>query len=88
MHKLHLSCSHIADLTLQSMDRPLTLGEKIRYYFHYFICPVCRKFEKQMRSLTELIRVSFAGQEPQKPNPEFLSSTRAKLESIFKDPNR
>lgn len=82
LHKLHLSCSHISEINLQSMDRPLTVGEKIRHWLHYTICPVCRKFEKQMRSFTALVKSSFASQEPPEPDPEFLSSLRAKLESI------
>jgi hypothetical protein len=94
MHKLHLSCSHFADLSLQSMDRPLTLVEKIRYRIHFILCSVCRNFEKQMRSLSALVRSSFAGQKPETPTPEFLSSVREKLESIAthtdapEDPNR
>lgn len=88
LYRLHLSCSHFADLSLQSMDRPLSLAEKFRHRLHFIICSVCRKFEKQMHSLTALVRASFADQEPQKPNPEFLLSVRAKLESIAKDSNR
>jgi hypothetical protein len=87
LQKLQLSCSHFSDLTLQSMDRSLTPAEKFRCRFHFVICSVCRKFEKQMRSLSALVRASFAEQEPQKPDPEFLSSVRAKLESISNDPN-
>ena len=87
LHKLHLSCSNFTDLTLQSMDRPLNLGEKFRRRFHFLICSVCRKFEKQIHSLTALAKASFADQEARKPDPEFLSSVRAKLESISKDPN-
>jgi hypothetical protein len=67
------------------MDRPLTHGEKFRRRFHFIICSVCRKFEKQMRSLSALVKASFADQEPRKPDPEFLSSVRAKLESISKE---
>lgn len=88
LHKLHLSCSHAAEINLQSMDRPLTPGEKVRHWIHYIICPVCRKFEKQMCSLSALVRSSFTEQEPPKPDPGFLSSVRAKLEGIANDPNR
>lgn len=88
MHKLQISCSHFSDLTLQSMDRPLTLGEKLRFRLHFTICSVCRKFQKQMRSLTALVKGSFAEQEPQKPDPEFLSTVRTELERLAKDQNR
>jgi predicted anti-sigma-YlaC factor YlaD len=88
LHKLHLSCRHFSDLTLQSMDRPLTPAEKFRCRFHFIMCSVCRKFQKQMRSLSMLVRASFADQEPPKPDPGFLASVRARLESISKDTNR
>lgn len=87
LHKLHVSCRHFSDLTLQSMDRPLTRGEKFRSRFHFMICSVCRKFEKQMRSLPALVQASFADQEARKPDPEFLTSVRSKLERISKEPN-
>ena len=87
LHKLQVSCRHFADLSLQSMDRPLTLGEKFRRRFHFVICSVCRNFEKQVRSLSALVKASFPDQEVRKPDPEFLSSVRAKLESISRDPN-
>lgn len=88
LHKLHLSCGQIADISLQSMDRPLTFVEKLRHGFHHLICPVCRKFGKQMRSFSVLVKSSLTEQEPRTPDPEFLSSVRAKLESMEGDSNR
>jgi NMD protein affecting ribosome stability and mRNA decay len=70
------------------MDRPLTHAEKLRYRLHFIICSVCRKFEKQMRSLNALVKVSFADQERQEPDSKFLTSVRAKLETLSKDSNR
>lgn len=64
---------------MQAMDRPLTRSEKMRYRFHYLICTICRNFEKQIHALPELVRASFAAQEPAKPDPDFLAAVRAKL---------
>lgn len=88
LHKLKISCSHFSDLTLQAMDRPLTAREKFRMRLHYIMCSICRSFEKQMRSLSRLVRASFSEQTPPAPDPDFLTSVRAKLESISKDSNR
>jgi hypothetical protein len=84
MHKLHVSCRHFAELSLVSMDRPLTLGEKFRHRFHFLICSVCRDFEKQMRSFAELVRASFTGRKTEDPSPDFLASVRGKLEVVAK----
>jgi hypothetical protein len=78
-HSLGISCRHFAELTLVSMDRPLTLREKFRRSLHFFSCSVCRGFNRQMDSLTALVRSSFANRETPEPEPEFLSSVRDEL---------
>ncbi len=41
-----------------------------------------------MRSLSALVKGSFAEQEPEKPDPEFLSTVRTELERLAQDQNR
>ncbi len=78
-HSLGISCRHFAELTLISIDRPLTLREKFRRALHFISCSVCRGFKRQMDSLTALVRSSFANRETPVPEPEFLSSVRNEL---------
>ena len=82
LHRLHMSCDHFSDLTLQSMDRRLTPGEKLRHFLHFIACSVCRKFVKQMRALSQLVKASVAEQEERRPDPGFLTAVRARLHDI------
>jgi len=81
-HRLGLSCRHFADLTLRSMDQPLTFRENIRRRFHFLSCSVCRGFQKQMLSLTALVRMSVATREAEQPDPEFLRAVRQELTRV------
>lgn len=82
MHKLGISCRHFAELSLGAMDRPLTLREKFRHHFHYLICSICRGFQKQMLSLTALVRMSVATREAEKPDDDFLRAVRQELTRV------
>lgn len=81
-HRLGLSCRHFADLTLRSMDQRLTPRERIRRRFHFLSCSVCRGFQKQMVSLTALVRLSVATREAEPPDPEFLRTVRQELTRV------
>lgn len=64
------------------MDQPLTLRENIRRRFHFLSCSVCRGFQKQMLSLTALVRMSVATREAEQPDPEFLRAVRQELTRV------
>ena len=81
-HRLGISCKHFTDLTLRSMDQPLTLREKFRRRFHFFSCSVCRGFQKQMLSLTALVRMTVATREVEPPDAEFLRAVRHELTRV------
>ena len=81
-HRLGLSCRHFADLTLRSMDQPLTLRENLRRQLHFLSCSVCRGFQKQMLSLTALVRMSVATREAEPPDADFLRAVRQELTRV------
>lgn len=81
-HRLGLSCRHFTDLTLRSMDQPLTFRERLRRRLHFFSCSVCRGFQKQMLSLTALVRMSVATREAEQPDPDFLRAVRQELTRV------
>ena len=81
-NRLGVSCKHFAELTLRSMDQPLTFREKLRRRFHYFACSVCRGFQKQMLSLAALVRMSVATREADQPDPDFLRAVRQELTRV------
>jgi hypothetical protein len=81
-HRLGVSCRHFAELTLRSMDQRLTLRERIRRRLHFFSCSVCRGFQKQMLSLTALVRMSVSAREAEQPDPDFLRAVRSELTRV------
>ena len=82
MQKLGISCRHFAELSVEAMDRSLTAREKFRHHFHYLICSICRGFQKQMLSLTALVRMSVATREAEQPDPDFLKAVRQELTRV------
>lgn len=49
-------CKDVARMISDSMDRPLTLGERLRLKVHLAICRGCSNFEKQMMALRDMAR--------------------------------
>jgi len=47
------SCEHYTELVSQSLDRPLSLSEKISYRFHHLICMVCRRYNRQLKLINK-----------------------------------
>ena len=85
LHKLHLSCSRFSELTVISMDRPLTFRERLSQILHFSICGICRKVAKQMHSLRALVRASVMQDETRQPDPEFLAALHEKLKQISRE---
>lgn len=85
LHQRQLSCRHITDLGIQSIDRPLSIKEKIRYGVHIMICSLCRKFMRQIKSLSSLVHSHYSDSPNTTPRPEFLTKLRADLKSMTSD---
>lgn len=47
----------------ESMDRPLTRGERLALGLHRAICSYCRRFGRQMQLLRRLVRTERAHDE-------------------------
>ena len=56
---LMISCKKATELVCQSLDRPLSLGERIQLRFHLWMCRGCKGFEEQSKRLDELIEQRF-----------------------------
>lgn len=51
-----LTCKQASQLISQSLDRPLSLGNRIRLRFHLVICDACMHFKKQMHVLQKALQ--------------------------------
>lgn len=51
-----LTCKQASQLLSQSLDRPLTGGERFRLRFHLLLCKFCKRFGQQIVGLRNAIR--------------------------------
>jgi hypothetical protein len=50
------ACQRTAELISASMDRPLTLGEKVALGFHFIRCSACRRYQQQLLLMRDWLR--------------------------------
>jgi hypothetical protein len=51
-----LTCKQASQLLSQSLDKPLTRGERFRLRFHLLLCRFCKRFGQQIVVLRTSIR--------------------------------
>ena len=51
-----LSCKKVTRLVSESLERPLTLGEKTQLKLHLLICSACTNFDKNLKTLRVAMR--------------------------------
>ncbi len=51
-----LTCKQASQLISQSLDRPLSLPDRIKLRFHLFICNACTRFNHQLKRLRAAIQ--------------------------------
>ncbi len=54
-----ISCKKAAELTCQSLDRRLSLGERFKLRTHLLMCKACNAFRKQSIELDRLLNKRF-----------------------------
>jgi hypothetical protein len=59
MIPMMISCKKAADLTCASLDRPLSIMEKLQWRFHLLMCTGCKGFQKQNEALLRLFEQRF-----------------------------
>ena len=81
-----ISCKKSTELICQSLDRPLSLWERMQLRFHLLMCRGCKGFMEQSRRLDELIQKHFhdldidkAELEAAKLSPEACERMKQKL---------
>lgn len=58
-----LSCKEVSQLVSESLDRKLSLRQRLLVRIHLMMCGLCRRFRKQMFFLREKTKL-FASQIP------------------------
>jgi len=54
--KLKLTCKQASQIISQSLDGPLTWSDRLRLKFHLFICNACKRFNQQLKILSDAVR--------------------------------
>lgn len=54
-----MSCKKAAELTCQSLDRPLSRRERLKLWFHLAMCRQCAAFRRQCEGLEALFAKRF-----------------------------
>ena len=54
-----MSCRRAAELTCAALDRPLSLGDRVRLRMHLAVCASCKSFQKQNEALLHLFEQRF-----------------------------
>lgn len=59
-----LTCRQASQLVSESLDRPLTLSERLRVRLHLFVCTACERFVRQLKLLSNAWRSARGGESP------------------------
>lgn len=50
-----LSCKQASQLVSQSLDRPISVRERLALSFHLLICKFCRRFNRQLTMISTAV---------------------------------
>ncbi len=49
-----LNCRQTTQLLSEKQDRKLSIGENVNLYMHITMCSICRRFGKQVKTLSKV----------------------------------
>jgi hypothetical protein len=67
------SCYRAARLTIDRLERPLVLIERIKLLGHFLICRHCCTHDRQIRGLASLLQMKQDATQNQNPSKEAVS---------------
>ena len=70
-----LSCKQTSQIISQSLDRPLTMRERVALKLHLLVCKYCKRFSQQVQTLRVAIKTVVSSIES---NNNILMSSAAK----------
>ena len=80
-----MTCKDVYPLISEEMDRPLSLGGKIRLKMHLAICNLCHIYRKQLQTLRNLAR-NLGKENSQAIEKKTLSlDTKEKIQKYIKE---
>ncbi|GAB4378265.1 MAG: hypothetical protein Kow0042_26750 [Calditrichia bacterium] len=56
--RLTAPCQVVTEKVSESLEHPLPLGERLRVKMHLLFCKFCRRYEKQLLALQQILEKS------------------------------
>jgi hypothetical protein len=53
-----LSCKEASQIISQSLDRPLTMRERLAVKLHLLICKYCKQFSQQLQTIRNALKIA------------------------------
>ena len=76
-----LSCKQASQLISQSLDRPLTMRERVALKLHLFVCKYCKRFSQQVQTLRVAIKIMVSSIESNN-NIEMSSAAKKRIADL------
>ena len=54
MARFDKGCESVSRISSASLDRPLSLKERLEFYTHLFMCDFCRRYHRQLIAIQKL----------------------------------
>lgn len=54
--KFMLTCKQASQIISQSLDRPLSILDRMKLKFHLLICQACYRFNQQLQLLSRVVK--------------------------------
>ena len=78
------TCREIAPVISQSLDRPLSLRERVTLRLHLFTCSYCVEYLRQLRFLGEAFRACDMDDESAEGGPALSADSRQRMKDALK----
>jgi hypothetical protein len=84
-----LSCREVTRLVSESLDRELSLRQRVSTKMHLMMCRLCSRYNKQLVGLREAFRLHAMREEDPGIYPASLSSkARERIKQALQNPSR
>ena len=66
-------CKQMTEWASQSMERPLSLRQRLLMRLHFLVCVWCERYVRQLRLIRVVLRKSARAHPPERPSSRSLS---------------
>ena len=87
MARLDQGCEAVSRTSSASLDRSLSLRERLELYTHFFMCDFCRRYHRQLIAIQKLASgITHDGRDDQTTIPGLNEEARERIKRVI-DPS-